>query len=55
MFRWEKLTDMSRVVVVSLAVFLSCCSAFGQSLDKARLLYSNKLYEDAKRGSLQWQ
>jgi len=40
---------MNRVVVASLAVLLSCCSAFGQSLDKARLLYSNKLYEDAKR------
>lgn len=40
---------MNRLVVVSLVVFLSCCTAFGQSLDKARLLYSNRLYEDAKR------
>jgi tetratricopeptide (TPR) repeat protein len=40
---------MNRVVVASLAVFLSCCTAFGQSLDKAKLLYSNKLYDDAKR------
>ena len=40
---------MKKVVVASLAAFLSCGVAFGQSLDKARLLYSNKLYEDAKR------
>jgi len=41
---------MNRVVVVSfLALFLSCGVAFGQSLEKAKLLYSNKLYEDAKR------
>jgi hypothetical protein len=49
MFRWGEISNMNRVVIASLAVFLSCCSAFGQSLDKARLLYSNKLYEDAKR------
>src|SRR6476661_4596489 len=40
---------MNRVIAVSLAVFLSCCAVLGQSLDKARLLYSNRLYEDAKR------
>jgi hypothetical protein len=45
----EKNPDMKRVVVMSLAVCLSCGVVFGQSLDKARLLYSNKLYEDAKR------
>lgn len=41
--------DMKKVVIASLVGLLSCCIAFGQSLDKARLLYSNKLYEDAKR------
>jgi hypothetical protein len=40
---------MNRIAVVSLAAILSCGIAFGQSLDKARLFYSNKLYEDAKR------
>ena len=41
---------MNRVVVVSfLALFLSCGVACGQALEKAKLLYSNKLYEDAKR------
>ena len=40
---------MKRVAVFSLAAILSCGIAFGQSLDKARLFYSNKLYEDAKR------
>jgi tetratricopeptide (TPR) repeat protein len=32
-----------------LALWFSCGVGFSQSLDKARLLYSNKLYEDAKR------
>jgi hypothetical protein len=36
-------------VVFSLALGLCCGAAFSQSLDKAQLLYSNKLYEDAKR------
>jgi tetratricopeptide (TPR) repeat protein len=40
---------MNRVGVAILSAFLSCCIAFGQSLDKAKLLYSNRLYEDAKR------
>lgn len=40
---------MNKVVVISLALFLFCVATFGQSLEKARLLYSNKLYEDAKR------
>jgi tetratricopeptide (TPR) repeat protein len=35
--------------VVSLALCLCCGAAFSQSLDKAKLLYLNKLYEDAKR------
>lgn len=37
------------VAVFTLALGLCCGAAFSQSLDKARLLYSNKLYEDAKR------
>lgn len=43
--------DMRSVVVTGLvlALCLSCGVAFSQSLDKAKLLYSNKLYEDAKR------
>jgi tetratricopeptide (TPR) repeat protein len=40
---------MKRLLVVTLAVCLSCGAVFGQSLDKAKLLHSNKLYEDAKR------
>lgn len=36
-------------IAVALAIFLSCAPAFAQSLEKAKLLYSNKLYEDAKR------
>lgn len=37
------------VAVFSLALCLFGGVAFSQSLDKAKLLYSNKLYEDAKR------
>lgn len=37
------------VAVFGLALCLCCGAAFSQSLDKAKLLYSNKLYDDAKR------
>jgi tetratricopeptide (TPR) repeat protein len=40
---------MNRVVMICLVATLSCGVAFGQSLEKAKLLYSNKLYKDAKR------
>jgi hypothetical protein len=36
-------------VATLLTLCISCGIAYGQSLEKAKLLYSNKLYEDAKR------
>lgn len=40
---------MKKIAVIYLATILFFGIAFGQSLEKARLFYSNKLYEDAKR------
>jgi tetratricopeptide (TPR) repeat protein len=40
---------MNRGAIIFLTTVLCCGIAFGQSLEKAKLLYSNKLYEDAKR------